>query len=44
MVEAARARVRCVSPILMARGTSYHIKGTMHKTCVQSVMMSMQCK
>ena len=44
-VEAARARVRCawakfkeLSPILTARGASYHIKGKIYKACVQSVL------
>ena len=43
--EAARARVRCawakfkeLSPILTARGASYHIKGKIYKACVQSVL------
>ena len=45
MEEAARARVRCawakfkeLSPILTARGASYHIKGKIYKACVQSVL------
>ena len=41
-MEAARPRVRCawakLSPILIARGASYHIKGKIYKTCVQSVL------
>ena len=43
--EAARARVRCAwakfkefSPILTARGASYHIKGKIYKVCVHSAM------
>ena len=43
MEEAARARVRCawaifkeLSPILTARGASYHINGKIYKVCVQS--------
>ena len=43
-VEEAAARVSCVwakykelSPILAARGASYHIKGKIYKACVQSV-------
>ena len=43
--EAARARVRCawakfkeLSPILKARGASYHIKGKIYKACVQSLL------
>ena len=42
--EASRARVRCawakfkeLSPILTARGASYHIKGKIYIACVQSV-------
>ena len=45
MEEAARARVRCawekfkeLSPILMARDASYHIKGKIYKACVQSAL------
>ena len=45
MEEVARARVRCacekfkeLSPILAARGASYHIKGKIYRTCVQSVL------
>ena len=43
--EVARARVRCawakfmeLSPILTARGASYHIKGNIYKAFVQSVL------
>ena len=45
MDEAARARVRCawakfkdLSPILTARGASYHEKGKIFRVCVQSVL------
>ena len=45
MEEADRARVRCawakfkeLSPILTARGPSYHIKGKIFRACVQSVL------
>ena len=45
MEEAARVRVKCawakfkqLSPILTARGASYHIKGKIYKACVQSVL------
>ena len=45
MDVAARARVRCawakfkeLSPILTARGASYHMKGKIFKACVQSVL------
>ena len=43
--EAARARVRCawakfkrLSPILTAHGASYHMKGKIFRSCVQSVL------
>ena len=43
--EAARARVRCalakfkeLSPILAARGASYHMKGKICRACVQGVL------
>ena len=43
--EAARARMRCawakfkyLSFILTAQGASYHIKGKIYRTCVQSVL------
>ena len=45
MEEAARARVRCawtkfkeLSPILTARGASYHIKGKIYRASVQNVL------
>ena len=44
--EAVRARVRCawakfkeLSPILTARGASYHIKGKIFRACVRSVLI-----
>ena len=43
--ETASTRVRCawakfkeLSPILVARGTLYHIKGKIYKTCFQSAL------
>ena len=45
MEEAARARVRCawakfkeLSPILIARGASYRIKGKIYKAFVQNAL------